>query len=280
MRFDDAPAMNRMGAIMHDKLIVVTGGASGIGLATVKKLADAGCRVVVADLDNLLARDLVREVARTHPKIDFEAIDVRNDHHVETAINAIIARHGVPYGLVNCAGILEAPKVSWLADMERHDEIWRVNYRGTYVMIRSLGPHMIKASAGGAIVNIGSINSFRPLPLPAYNPSKVAIKGLTELLAVEYGPHKIRVNAVAPTYTMTPPLLAKIQTGERDGDRIRRAHALDMQVMPEHIADCIFFLLSDMAAAITGHTLPVDAGWLSAQTYRHFVGPVEGYDGF
>ena len=262
------------------RLIVVTGGASGIGLASVKMLLSEGHRVVVADLDAPLAKDVVGGLAKEGFEVDFEAIDVRDDAKVEAGIAAIIKRHGVPYGLVNCAGILEAPKVSWLSDMERHDDIWRVNYRGTYIMIRTLGPRMIEAGNGGSIVNIGSINSFRPLPLPAYNPSKAAIKGLTEMLAVEYGPHRIRINAVAPTYTMTPPLLAKIQTGERDGERIRRAHALDMPVMPDHIADGISFLLSDKAAAITGHTLPIDAGWLVAQTYRHFVGPVEGYNGF
>lgn len=265
---------------MRDKVIVVTGGASGIGLATVEKLLAEGSQVVIADLDTPKARQTAAELARTAAgAISFEPLDVRDDAMVARAIEAIIARHGVPYGLVNCAGILEAPKVSWLADMERHDEIWRVNYRGTYIMIRTLGPKMIESGQGGSIVNVGSINSFRPLPLPAYNPSKVAIKGLTELLSVEYGPYRIRVNAVAPTYTMTPPLLAKIQTGERDGERIRRAHALDLRVMPEHIADGILFLLSGRSEAITGHTLPVDAGWLAAQTYRHFVGPVEGYEG-
>lgn len=265
---------------MQDALVVVTGGASGIGLATVRKLSAEGYRVVVADLDTPHGRQTVDELASEGEKVTFQPVDVRDDASVEAAVSAIIARHGVPYGLVNCAGILEAPKVSWLSDMDRHDEIWRVNYRGTYIVIRAFGPRMIAAGNGGAVVNVGSINSFKPLPLPAYNPSKVAIRGLTELLAVEYGPHRIRVNAVAPTYTMTPPLLAKIQTGERDGERIRRAHALDMQVMPEHIADGILFLLSKQSAAITGHTLPVDAGWLVAQTYRHFVGPVEGYDGF
>jgi NAD(P)-dependent dehydrogenase (short-subunit alcohol dehydrogenase family) len=186
----------------------------------------------------------------------------------------------VPDGIVTCAGILESPRVSWLADLERHDAIWRVNYRGTYLTIRAYGPRMIEGGKGGAVVTVGSINSFRPLPLPAYNPSKVAVKALTELLAVEYGPHRIRVNGVAPTFTMTPPLLAKIEAGERDEAAIRKAHALDMRVMPEHIADGILFLLSDQAAAITGHMLPVDAGWLVAQTYRHFVGPIDGYQGF
>lgn len=259
------------------RTIVITGGASGIGFATVEKCLAAGDRVVVAD--RAPGPDVEARMA-AGADVHFAPVDVRDDASVAAFAEAVIAAHGVPHGLVLCAGILEVPKVSWLAEMDRHDEIWRVNYRGTYIVIRAFGPAMSATKRGGAIVTVGSINSFRPLPLPAYNPSKVAIKGLTELLAVEYGPYGIRVNGVAPTYTMTPPVLAKIEKGERDESRIRRAHALDMRVMPAHIADGIMFLLSEQAAAITGHMLPVDAGWSAAQTYRHFVGPVEGYEPF
>jgi NAD(P)-dependent dehydrogenase (short-subunit alcohol dehydrogenase family) len=263
---------------MSDKrVVVITGGASGIGWATVLKCLAAGDRVVIAD--RAPGPDASARMA-AGDDLHFAEVDVADDASVAAMAETIIATHGAPHGLVTCAGILETPKVSWLADMDRHDAIWRVNYRGTYVTIRALGPAMSATKRGGAIVTVGSINSFRPLPLPAYNPSKVAIKGLTELLAVEYGPYGIRVNGVAPTYTMTPPVLAKIDAGERDESRIRRAHALDMRVTPSHIADGIMFLLSEQAAAITGHMLPVDAGWNAAQTYRHFVGPVEGYEPF
>lgn len=265
---------------MSGRIVVVTGGASGIGFATVGKLAALGDRVVIADLPDGPGPGVAEEFRKQGRDVHFAPVDVADDASVDAFVEAVCRDHGVPDGLVTCAGILEVPKVSWLADMERHDAIWRVNYRGTFIVIRAFGPRMIAAGKGGAVVTVGSINSFRPLPLPAYNPSKVAIKGLTEILAVEYGPYRIRVNGVAPTYTMTPPVLAKIQTGERDESRIRRAHALDMRVMPEHIADGILFLLSEQAAAITGHMLPVDAGWLAAQTYRHFVGPVEGYEPF
>jgi NAD(P)-dependent dehydrogenase (short-subunit alcohol dehydrogenase family) len=264
----------------EQRIVVVTGGASGIGYATVAKLAGRGDKVIIADLPDGPGREAAAAFAREGRDVHFAPVDVADDASVANHVEAVVRDVGVPHGLVNCAGILEVPRVSWLADMERHDAIWRVNYRGTYIMIRAYGPHTIAAGKGGAIVTVGSINSFRPLPLPAYNPSKVAIKGLTEILAVEYGPYRIRVNGVAPTYTMTPPVLAKIQAGERDESRIRKAHALDMRVMPEHIADGILFLLSEQAAAITGHMLPVDAGWLAAQTYRHFVGPVEGYEPF
>ena len=93
----------------------------------------------------------------------------------------------------------------------------------------------------------------------------MSIKQLTELLAVEYGPYGVRINAVAPGYTLTENLNARIDAGLRDGDQIKRSGALEMFILPEHIADAIQFLASDKAAAITGVTLPVDAGMRSGE---------------
>ena len=124
------------------------------------------------------------------------------------------------------------------------------------------------------IVTIGSINSRLPLPIPAYNMGKAAIERLTQLLAVELGRHNIRVNSIAPTYVMTPPLRAKVASGERDMNKIMAVHALPKLPEPGNIADAIAFLCSDQAAFITGVLLPVDAGWLSAVSYRTYAGGV------
>jgi NAD(P)-dependent dehydrogenase (short-subunit alcohol dehydrogenase family) len=130
----------------------------------------------------------------------------------------------------------------------------------------------------GAIVTIGSINSRLPLPIPAYNMGKAAIERLTQLLACELGRHGIRVNAVAPTYVMTPPLRAKVASGERDMGKIMAVHALPYLPEPADIAAAIAFLLSDQAKAITGVLLPVDAGWLSAVSYNTYAGGVPWAD--
>jgi NAD(P)-dependent dehydrogenase (short-subunit alcohol dehydrogenase family) len=126
----------------------------------------------------------------------------------------------------------------------------------------------------GAIVTVGSTNSLVAFPLPAYGPSKLAITRLTQILAVELGRHNIRVNSVAPTFTMTPAFKARIESGERDVNAIKQVHALDLLVEPEHIGDVVAFLCSDQAAAITGVMLPVDAGFAAAVTYKSFVGGV------
>ena len=103
---------------------------------------------------------------------------------------------------------------------------------------------------------MGSINSRLPLPLPAYNPGKAAIERLTQLLAVELGRHGIRVNSVAPTYVMTPPLRAKVEAGQRDLGKIMGVHALNRLPEPADIAAAIAFLCSDQAKAITGVLSP------------------------
>jgi NAD(P)-dependent dehydrogenase (short-subunit alcohol dehydrogenase family) len=126
----------------------------------------------------------------------------------------------------------------------------------------------------GAIVTVGSINSFAALPLPAYCPSKTAILRLTEILAVELGRHGVRVNGIAPTYVLTPALEQRIAAGERDPDLIRNAGAIEMFVTPAHIASVVAFLCSQEAAAVTGVMMPVDAGWGAVTPYRSFAGGV------
>jgi NAD(P)-dependent dehydrogenase (short-subunit alcohol dehydrogenase family) len=157
--------------------------------------------------------------------------------------------------------------------MAAHDRMWQVNYNGTLHAVRAFARQMIPRQRG-AIVTLGSINSRMPLPIPAYNMGKAAIERLTQLLAVELGRHGIRVNSVAPTYVMTPPLRAKVQSGQRDMNKIMAVHALKELPEPKDIADAIAFLCSAQARAITGVLLPIDAGWLAGVSYRTYAGGV------
>ena len=171
------------------------------------------------------------------------------------------------------AGVLEAPSTILDMDPEAHDRLWQVNYNGTVHTCRAVA-RVMEGQGSGAIVTLGSINSFVALPLPAYCPSKTAILRLTEMLAVELGRFGVRVNGVAPTYVLTPALKAKIQSGERDGEIVRGANALGMWVEPHHIASVVHFLCSDAAAAVSGVMLPVDAAHLPNAQYRGFAGGV------
>lgn len=261
---------------MDDRRIsAITGAARGIGLATAQQLATAGDRVVLLDIADDKGEAEAEALRAAGLQAQYRHFDVREAGHVAEVAAEIDAEIGPVDVLVNSAGLLQNAVTSWALDLAEHDRIWQVNYRGTYVACLAFGNAM-RERRRGAIINLASINSFAVLPLPAYNPTKAAIKRLTELLAVEYGPYGVRINAVAPGYTLTENLKARIDAGLRDGDQIKRSGTLEMFILPEHVADAIQFLASDKAAAITGVTLPVDAGWLAAVGAKGYPAEVEG----
>jgi len=259
--------------VATSRIVVVTGGASGIGRAAAQRFGADGDQVIVADRNEAGAAAIADSIVEAGGKARAIAIDVADEKSVGRAAEDVTATDGPPDVLVNSAGLLQDPVTSQALDMAEHDAIWQVNYRGTYVCCRAFG--RIMADRGtGAIVNLASVNSYSVLPLPAYTPGKAAIKSLTELLAVEYGAHGVRVNAVAPGYTLTENLAARVEAGQRDARAMRTSTALNQMVMPEDVAGAIAFLCSSDALRITGVTLPIDAGWLPAVSYQSYATPV------
>jgi NAD(P)-dependent dehydrogenase (short-subunit alcohol dehydrogenase family) len=252
---------------------VVTGGASGLGEACVRRFARDGHFVWVLDRNAGRAQEIAAEITAGGGRARHAEVDVADAAAMERVAQAIFAECGAADILVTSAGILQSTATVLDMDLAAHDEVWAINYGGTLNACRSFGRQMRDAGRG-AIATLGSVNSLVPLPLPAYGPSTTAIMRLTQILAVELGRHGVRVNSVAPTYVLTPAMQARIDSGERDAKLLRTSGALDMFVTPEHIADVIAFLCSDQAAAITGVTLPVDAGLLAAVPYRSFAGGV------
>lgn len=250
---------------------VVTGGASGIGEAAARKLAEVGHAIALVDVNSERGEAVAAELTGSGAAARFYSCDVADAAAVEAASAAIERDLGAVDVLVTAAGLLHSSDTLLDIDLAAHNRLWQVNYNGTVHACRAFGRRMSERRSG-SIVTIGSINSLAALPLPAYGPSKAAIMRLTEILSVELGRHGIRVNSVGPTYTLSPGLKAKIEAGERDVNAIKSVHALDMLVEPRHIADVIAFLCSDQAAAITGILLPVDAGYLAAVTYRTYAG--------
>src|SRR5215475_3668748 len=250
------------------RVAVITGGASGIGEATARRLAKDGCAVAILDV-NRAGGEAVAKSLGGH----FAICDVADAEAVDAAAREVEGELGPADILVTSAGLIPNTEAIMEMDMGAHARMWEVNYNGTLHACRAFARQMI-ARKRGAIVTLGSINSRLPLPLPAYNPGKAAIEGLTQLLAVELGRHGIRVNSVGPTYVLTPPLRAKVQSGQRDLGKIMGVHALRRLPEPGDVAEAIAFLASDAAKAITGVLLPVDAGWLAAVSYRTYAGGV------
>jgi NAD(P)-dependent dehydrogenase (short-subunit alcohol dehydrogenase family) len=249
---------------------VVTGGASGIGEATARRLAADGCSVAVIDVNRAAGEAVAGSIGAG---ARFHGCDVADQKAVEAVAARVEAELGPAGILVTSAGLIPNSESIMEMDMAAHDRMWQVNYNGTVHCCRAFGRQMIPQRKG-AIVTLGSINSRLPLPIPAYNMGKAAIERLTQLLAVELGRHGIRVNSVGPTYVMTPPLRAKVEAGQRDMNKIMAVHALNRLPEPADIADAIAFLCSDQAKAITGILLPIDAGWLAAVSYRTYAGGV------
>lgn len=252
------------------KVALITGGASGIGEASARKFASDGYHVAILDRDAERGREVARSIGDV---AHFFSCDVGNPDAIHQAVDGTARALGRLDACVAAAGILETPSTILDMDPEQHDRLWQINYNGTVHTCRAVGKIMSKQGSG-ALVTLGSINSFVPLPLAAYCPSKTAILRLTEMLAVELGRFGIRVNGVAPTYVMTPAIKARIESGERDPQVIRDSNALGVLVEPEDIANVIHFLCSDLARAVSGQMLPVDAAHMAKTQYHAFAGGV------
>ncbi|GGE25012.1 short-chain dehydrogenase [Aureimonas endophytica] len=253
------------------RTVVVTGGTSGIGRAIALRFAQEGDRVVVAGRDRDRGEATAADCRSAGaPDARFSAVDVADEASVEGLAHATDEAFGTPHILVNCAGILQSGKRVLAQDLDEDERLWRVNYRGTLIGCQVFGRQMV-AAGRGAILNVGSLASFAPLSLPAYTPGKHAVLALTQILAAELGPKGIRVNAVAPGYTLSDGLKAKIARGERNPEAITASTALRRFVEPNDVAEAALFLCGDRAASITGVTLPVDAGWLVQAPYAQYL---------
>ena len=238
---------------------IVTGAASGVGAATVDRFRSRGIRVVAVDLDSgvsALEADDVSTVVG----------DVSEPATAEQAAALALDRFGRIDILVNnAARFLLKP----LADttVEEWDGLMTTNVRSMFLFSRAVLPSMV-TQGGGAVVNVASISGVVGLAdQAAYSATKGAIVSFTRALAIEYAPHAVRANAIAPGTIDTPFIrrpLAELPDPEAVLAGIAATHPLNRIAQPEEIADAIVFLSSPAAAFITGVTLPVDGGYTAA----------------
>ncbi len=253
---------------MSEKQIaVVTGGASGIGEAAARRFVEAGWSVVIGDINEARGMAIAQELGKA---AKFLRLDVASEDDVKLFCDEVYALHQDVDAVVNSAGLLQNPVRIAELDMAEFDRIHAVNVRGTLLVNRCFSTRMAKRG-NGAIINLCSLTSFRPSGQVAYAMGKASLKMLTELMAAELGPKGIRVNAVAPGYTMTPAMKTRIDKGERDPKLVIEKSALRRFVEPREVGDAILFLCSDAASAITGVTLPIDAGWLATSAYAAYA---------
>jgi NAD(P)-dependent dehydrogenase (short-subunit alcohol dehydrogenase family) len=258
---------------MATSIAAITGGSSGIGEATAKRLAADGSDIAIIDVNKDAGEAAAKAIAATGRRAKFFACDVADAKAMEACAAAVEKDLGPVDKLVTAAGLIPNTESVLDMDMAYHERMWKVNYNGTLHACQSFA-RLMTPRKRGAIVTLGSVNSRVALPLPAYNPGKVAVERLTQLLAMELGRHNIRVNSVGPTYVMTPPLRKKVADGQRDMKKIMSVHALPYLPEPKDIADGIAFLLSEQARTITGILMPIDSGMLVGTSYMPYAGGV------
>lgn len=254
----------------NPQTVVITGGTSGIGKAIALRYAEDGANVVISGRNAERGGVVAEAIGERGGKGLFVATELSDPESVNHLAKTAVEAFGVPDILVNSGGILQSGKRVLDQDLDENQRLWDVNYKGTLIACQVFG-RLMKERGKGAITNLGSLASLAPLSLPAYTPGKAAVLSLTQILAAELGPHGVRVNAVAPGYTMSDGLKEKIRTGQRDPEAIKATTALRAFVEPRQVADAVHFLCSDLAATITGVILPIDAGWLVQAPYAAYM---------
>lgn len=252
------------------RVAVVTGGASGIGLATSRVLIERGWRVVISDVNSQGSHEAASSIGA-----EAAPFDVVDEAATREAFAGIETRLGPIEALFANAGLIQPGSRPEDLPFAEFDRVIAVNLRGVYVSCISAGVLMVERGRGGIVIT-GSVTATRTAPLHAYAPSKAAVVHMASCLAAEWGRSGVRVNAVSPGYVATPPVLANIRSGQRDPRLLIEGSALGRMVEPEEIGRGVAFLLSDDASAITGINMPIDAGWLAGShltTYGGVRGP-------
>ena len=249
---------------MNGKVAIITGASSGIGWSTAEVFAQRGASVVLAARREAELAGLAGQIESRGGKATYVVTDVSVSSDVERMVGHAIERFGkLDYAVNNAgyegiiAGIVDLPEEMW-------DKIIDINLKGTFLCMKHQARAMLAAGNGGAIVNVGSINSFRGASvIPAYATAKHGLIGLTSSASMELAPHGIRVNLICPGMIDTPMhRRARTLLGDQfyDDFLAQRIH-LRRAGRPEEIARSIVFLCSDDASYITGTTLTPDGGY-------------------
>ena len=247
---------------MNGKVIIITGGASGIGKQTALKLAVEGATLVIADYNDAAAQQLVTDLESSNVTAAAYRVDVSKGDEVKALIDWTVQKYGTLSGIFNNAGIglvkpfLEMDPASYhrVIDVDQHSV-----YYGMYYAARK----MVELGVAGTIVNTASISgTMAAIGSFNYNAAKAAVVMMTKSGALELAEHNIRVVAVAPGFINTPIL------GNDDSfkNHLGSLHMRGRIIQPEQVANVVAFLFSDAASAINGQTIPVDDGYLSFKT--------------
>lgn len=241
------------------KVALVTGARRGMGAADARILAEAGAKLAVTDIDKEECDQVVEEIRAAGGEAEAWLLDVTDSGQVDSVISEIVEKWSRLDILVNNAGVFEPNMAKDLTE-EQFDRTIEINLKGQFLCAKRAAEEMRKNS-WGRIINISSIASGEQgvgFPGAAhYSASKGGIKGMTETLALEWGPDSITVNSIAPGAIETP-MISGLDTEE-----VSKNIPLGRVGTPEEIAAAVVFMASEEASYVTGAVLYVDGGWMS-----------------
>jgi NAD(P)-dependent dehydrogenase (short-subunit alcohol dehydrogenase family) len=242
-----------------NKVLFVTGGASGLGAATARRFADEGARVAIADINE----EAAREYAGSLPDAVALAVDTADPASVARAIQSAVAHYGRIDVIFNNAGIEGEQTALHEMTVDNWQRVTSINGDGVFYVLKH-GIEAMLETGGGAVINTSSTAGLTAQDnISPYTFTKAGIVGLTRSAAVEYAARGIRVNAIAPTVVMTPLVRRFIENAADPAEMLQRMESFNPMpgiVQPEDVAALVAFLASDDARWITGITVPIDGG--------------------
>tara|TARA_A100001037_G_scaffold56217_1_gene48389 strand:+ start:4009 stop:4782 length:774 start_codon:yes stop_codon:yes gene_type:complete len=246
---------------LDGEIAVVTGGARGIGRAICETCARQGATAVIVDIDEAQARQTAVDIETSGGRAEARALDVTDETQNDEVMEQIANDHGHIDILVANAGVTARLPATELP-LDEWDKVIGINLTGVFLSVRAAARQMISQGTKGRIVNIASMLGLSGgvFPNAAYQSAKGAVVNLTRTLAVEWAPHGITVNAVGPALIRTD-LTANIQP--EFVAALDAVTPLGVEVDAQDVANAVLFLASHEARKITGHTLPVDGGFLA-----------------
>jgi NAD(P)-dependent dehydrogenase (short-subunit alcohol dehydrogenase family) len=248
---------------LKDKVAIVWGGGQGMGRSSALRLAEAGCHVAIVDVERGRAEHVCEEIRKMGPRATPLIADITREDEVLATVEASNKELGPVDCMVTVVGM-----AFWKPLLEVNSEDWEkafdVNLKSFFFTARAVARSLVANNKQGAIAGICSVSGLTSAPLHGpYGAAKAGLANLVRTMAVEWGPN-IRINAIAPGAIRTPRLTFTPESLEMFRQRV----GLERPGETDEIGKVALFLVSDLASYVTGHTIPVDGGWMAEYLIR------------